>query len=88
MLLFLNKSINFVVKCTIMTAAAPNKLSNLQLELLNIYANGITDEQLIDIKSLLAKYFAEQIKTRTTQIWKDKKYSEETMEQWLNEENQ
>jgi hypothetical protein len=62
-----------------MTASATNKLSNLQLELLNIYANGVTDEQLTDIKTLLAKYFAEQIKIRTTQIWQDKNYSAQTM---------
>jgi hypothetical protein len=71
-----------------MTATATNKLSNLQLELLNIYSIGVTDEQLMDIKNLLAKYFAEQIKLRTTQIWEEKKYNAATMEQWLNEDNQ
>jgi hypothetical protein len=71
-----------------MTATATNKLSNLQLELLNIYSIGVTDEQLIDIKNLLAKYFAEQIKLRTSQIWEEKKYNAATMQQWLNEDNQ
>jgi hypothetical protein len=34
--------------------------SNLQLELLKLYANGISDEQLLEIKWLLGKYFAEK----------------------------
>jgi hypothetical protein len=34
--------------------------SNLQLELLKLYANGISDEQLTEIKWLLGKYFAEK----------------------------
>ena len=34
--------------------------SNLQLELLKLYANGVSDEQLLEIKWLLGKYFAEK----------------------------
>ena len=37
--------------------------SNLQLELLKLYANGISDEQLTEIKWLLGKYFAEKATT-------------------------
>ena len=34
--------------------------SNLQLEILKLYANGIPDNQLMEIKWLLGKYFAEK----------------------------
>ena len=34
--------------------------SNLQLELLKLYANGISDEQLLEIKWLLGRYFADK----------------------------
>lgn len=34
--------------------------SNLQLELLKLYANGISNEQLLEVKWLLGKYFAEK----------------------------
>lgn len=34
--------------------------SNLQLELLKLYANGVSDEQLLEIKWLLGKYFADK----------------------------
>ncbi|NTS41097.1 hypothetical protein HRG84_09260 [Flavisolibacter sp. BT320] len=34
--------------------------SNLQLELLKLYANGISDEQLQEVKWLLGRYFADK----------------------------
>jgi hypothetical protein len=34
--------------------------SNLQLELLKLYANGVSDKQLIEIKSILGRYFAQK----------------------------
>ena len=37
-----------------------SSFSNLQLELLKLYANGISDEQLLEIKWLLGRYFAEK----------------------------
>ncbi|MCA4895792.1 MAG: hypothetical protein ING84_12390 [Cytophagales bacterium] len=50
--------------------------SNLQLELLKRYANGISDQQLIEIKWLLGKYFAEKATTDMDQIIKEKGLSE------------
>jgi len=50
--------------------------SNLQLELLKLYANGISDQQLIEIKWLLGKYFAEKATTDMDQIIKGKGLSE------------
>jgi len=34
-------------------------LSNIQLELLKIYSNNISENTLLDIKNLLANYFAQ-----------------------------
>jgi hypothetical protein len=50
--------------------------SNLQLELLKLYANGISDQQLIEIKWLLGKYFAEKATTEIDQIIKEKGLTE------------
>jgi hypothetical protein len=52
------------------------RFSNLQLELLKRYANGISDQQLIEIKWLLGKYFAEKATTDMDQIIKEKGLSE------------
>lgn len=42
------------------TQEAKPSFSNLQLELLKLYANGISDEQLLEVKWLLGRYFAEK----------------------------
>ncbi len=49
--------------------------SNLQLELLKLYANGISDEQLIEIKWLLGKYFAEKATAGIDNIIKVKNFT-------------
>jgi hypothetical protein len=46
--------------------------SNLQLELLKLYANGISDEQLTEIKWLLGKYFAEKATSGMDNLIKEK----------------
>jgi hypothetical protein len=48
------------------------EFSNLQLELLKLYSNGISDQQLIEIKWLLGKYFAEKATTSIDQINQEK----------------
>lgn len=60
-------------------------LSNLQLELLKLFAHNVTDEQLLDIKDMLAQYFAQQAIQEADKIWEQKGYSQDTMEKWLHE---
>jgi hypothetical protein len=50
--------------------------SNLQLELLKLYANGISDQQLIEIKWLLGKYFAEKATTDMDKVIQEKSLTE------------
>ena len=63
-------------------------LTNLQLELLKLYAITVSDEELEEIKSLLARYFAERLTSRVQRIWEAKGLTEADMEQWLNDERQ
>ncbi len=41
--------------------AQPQKLTELQLELLKMFSYQINQEQLLDIKKLLANYFANNV---------------------------
>lgn len=43
-------------------------MSNLQLELLKLYATDIANEQLLEINKLLAQYFATQIDEEMNRI--------------------
>lgn len=70
-----------------MEQSAP-PLTNLQLELLKVFSNELLDEEILEIKQLLVKYFAEHIKKRASIIWKEKGYTQEDMDKWLNDENQ
>ena len=60
-------------------------LSNLQQELLKIYAYNVTEQQLCDIKELLAHYFAKQAIQEANEIWENKHFSQKTMDKWLDE---
>ena len=64
----------------VLPQAAP--LSNIQIELLKLYASGITEEELLDIRRLLARYFMERAVQGATKVWKQKGY---TATQLLNE---
>ena len=63
-------------------------LSNLQQELLKLYASNVSDADLLAIKHYLVKFFAEKAITEADKIWDDKGYTNETMKNWLNEDNE
>ena len=60
-------------------------MSNLQLELLKLYATNISDSQLQDIKRLLAIYFAELIDRDLSILWEEKGWNDQTIEMWKHE---
>jgi hypothetical protein len=62
-------------------------MSNLQLELLRLYGNDVSDETLREIKSLLAKYFADKAAKAMDKVWDEKGLSEQDMIGWTNEHN-
>lgn len=68
-----------------MTHTIPQPFSKLQLELLKLYATEIPEKQLLDIKNLLAAYFAEQVDKGMAALWEEKKWDEKTIEAWKHE---
>ncbi|HWB91917.1 MAG TPA: hypothetical protein VG605_08700 [Puia sp.] len=68
-----------------MSAARP--LSNIQQELLKLYSSDIPEADLLHIKRYLARYFAFKAIGEADQIWEDKGYTNDTMDQWLNEDD-
>ncbi len=61
------------------------KLSNLQLELLKVFSYQLDKQQLSDIKTLLANYFAEQATKEVDKLWEENNWDDETMTKWTNE---
>lgn len=63
-------------------------LSNLQQELLKLYASNVSETDLLAIKRFLARFFAEKAIAEADKIWDEKGYTNETMKNWLNEDNE
>jgi len=62
-----------------------NRLTNLQMELLKLFKYNLSQKQLLEVKDLLAKYFADKATREMDKLWKEKGLTNETMDSWLNE---
>jgi hypothetical protein len=73
----------FVVISSMVAVSKP--LSNLQLELLKLYATSIPEHQLQDIKKLLAAYFAEMVDREMESFWQENGLDDSTLDKWKKE---
>jgi hypothetical protein len=64
---------------------AAKKLSNLQLELLKVFSFEVSDEQIREIKSLLAAYFANKVSMEMDALFEKNDWGEEKIEEWSKE---
>ncbi|MCK4763696.1 MAG: hypothetical protein KAW12_15960 [Candidatus Aminicenantes bacterium] len=62
-----------------------NRLTNLQLELIKLFNYNLNEKQLLEVKDLLAKYFAGRATREMDKIWEEKGLTNEAMNTWLNE---
>jgi len=63
---------------------SPKKLSNLQLELLKTFQIDLSDEQLLEIKEILSKYFSEKATLEMDKVWDNQNWDDDTIEQLAN----
>jgi hypothetical protein len=68
-----------------MGTVVPHKLSNLQIELLKVFSRNISDTQLLEIKQILAQYFAQKATDEMDRLWDEKGWSNDTMDAFLDE---
>jgi hypothetical protein len=61
-------------------------LSNVQVELMKIYSTNLSDKELKELKDLLALFYAKKSIKYANKAWKEKKLSNEIMDNWLNED--
>ena len=61
-------------------------LSNVQEELLKLYSMDLSRDELEELKIVLSRHFARKATKAADHIRDDKRYSDETMDKWLNEE--
>lgn len=62
-------------------------LTNLQVELLQLFSLNLPDNELLEIKRLLAKHFADKASDEMDRLWEENNWSDDTMDDWLTGEN-
>ena len=68
--------------------AISKPFSNIQMELLKLYSMNIDDNELLHIKNYLAQFFMQKAIDEADRVWDEKGYSNELMDEWINEEKQ
>ncbi len=58
-------------------------LTNVQLELLGLFSENLSDEELLEIKKMLVAWRFKKLKDAANLAWDDKGYTSEDMERLL-----
>ncbi len=62
-------------------------LNDLQLEILKLFTRDLEETDLLAIKRLIVKYLAKKVTLMADEMWEEKKWSNEDMEEMLNSHN-
>lgn len=65
--------------------SAVKRLTNLQLEILEVFKYDLSEEQIKEIRNLLITYFAEKVTTGVDQLFEENNWGEEKIEEWSKE---
>lgn len=63
-------------------------LNKTQLEILKLFSQPLSDEDLLEIKALLVKHLSEKLTRKVDAISKQKGYTQKDFDSWLNEPGQ
>ena len=58
--------------------------TNVQLELLKVFSRNVSDEDLLELKDILANFFAEKLVKRANKVWDEEGWTDEDVDQILN----
>lgn len=62
--------------------------TNLQQELLRLFAHQVDEKDLTQIKDLIGKYFANRLSSIADDAWQRNKWTDQDMDDILNDQNQ
>ena len=66
----------------------PTKFTTMQLELLRLFAVNPAENDLVEIKDMLAKYFMRKAINQIAQIEAKRGTTDEDLDKWLADDNQ
>ena len=58
-------------------------LTNLQLELLKLFSNPVSNDELLEIKDLLVQYFANKAMDLADEVWEKNSWNEKDEKKFL-----
>lgn len=61
-------------------------LSNIQMEILKLYSTNLDKTELTELKNQLADFYAKKSIENANRVWKEKKLTNDNMDNWLNDE--
>jgi hypothetical protein len=62
-------------------------LSNVQIELMKLFRTNLSDQELIELKDLIVKFYADKVTSQANAIWDEKGLTNEDMDKWLNQKS-
>ncbi|HFA50757.1 MAG TPA: hypothetical protein ENJ95_17250 [Bacteroidetes bacterium] len=62
-----------------------NPLTELQMELLELFARKVSNEDLKQLRLLFSNYFAQKAMSEMEKVWEERGHTEETEKEWLKE---
>jgi hypothetical protein len=65
------------------TITLEKPLTNLQVELLKLFARDLPEERLLALKELISDYLLDIARDQADKVWDEKGYDETTVRKWL-----
>lgn len=59
--------------------------SNVQMELLKLYATDLSERDMNDLRDTLARFYAEKSINLADEVWEKKGMTNDDMDHWLND---
>ena len=60
-------------------------LNKAQLELLKLFSRVSSEEELNELRTIIGQFYAKKVTEEANRLWDERGYTQETMDQWLNE---
>lgn len=64
---------------------ANGRLTNLQLEILNMFQYEVPEEVILEVRRVLVRHLAEEVTKGMDELFEEKGWGEEKLEEWKNE---
>ena len=61
-------------------------LTNVQAELLKVFSRHIPDEDLLELRQVMAKFLLQKARQRADAVWEQKGYDDNTIDRLLSED--